>query len=59
MDYRLFSGCRERKMKQSTDWRSLEDQFELARHRYLRGLISDAEFYAAHRALREAKANGN
>ena len=43
----------------STNWRSLEDQFELARHRYLRGLISDAELYAAHRALREAKANGN
>lgn len=44
---------------ESTNWRSLEDQFELARHRYLRGLISDEEFYAAHRALREAKANGN
>lgn len=49
---------KERVMQQSTHIRSLEDQFELARHRYLRGLISDAEFYAAHRALREAKANG-
>ena len=44
------------KAQQSTDWRSIEDRFELARHRYLRGLISDAEFYAAHRELREAKA---
>jgi uncharacterized membrane protein len=50
---------KEKAMQQSIHLRSLEDQFELARHRYLRGLISDAEFYAAHRALREAKANGN
>jgi hypothetical protein len=47
------------KKPETNDWRSLEDQFDLARWRYLRGLISDAEFYAAHRALREAKANGN
>ena len=47
------------KKTESTDWRSIEDRFELARHRYLRGLISDEEFYAAHRALREAKQNGN
>jgi uncharacterized membrane protein len=47
------------KKPESTDWRSIEDRFALARHRYLRGLISDEEFYAAHRELREAKANGN
>jgi hypothetical protein len=47
------------KKPESTDWRSLEDHFEMSRWRYLRGLISDAEFCAAHRALREAKANGN
>jgi uncharacterized membrane protein len=47
------------KKPESTDWQSVEDRFALARHRYLRGLISDAEFYAAHRELREAKANGN
>ena len=45
------------KKTDSTNWRSAEDRFELARHRYLRGLISDEEFYAAHRELREAKAN--
>lgn len=47
------------KKPESTDWRSIEDRFALARWRYLRGLISDEEFYAAHRKLREAKANGN
>jgi len=47
------------KKPESTDWRSIEDRFALARWRYLRGLISDEEFYAAHRELREAKANGN
>ena len=46
-------------MQQSTDWRSIEDRFELARWRHLRGLISDAEFLAIHRELREAKTNGN
>ena len=44
------------KKPESTDWRSIEDRFALARWRYLRGLISDEEFYAAHRELREAKA---
>ena len=47
------------KKPESTNWRSAEDRFELARWRYLRGLISDAEFYAAHREMREEKANGN
>lgn len=45
------------KKPESTNWRAIEDRFELARWRYLRGMISDEEFYAAHRELREAKEN--
>lgn len=37
---------------------SAEDQFAEARWRYMRGMIDEAEFYAAHRAMREEKANG-
>lgn len=36
-----------------------EDKFAIAKWRYLQGLISEAEFLKAHRAMIEEKENGN